>query len=243
MAMGLGNLDLVELPPDQARRPAGEGQRVATSLPLVLLALRFNREAQSSDETKLRRALALSIDRSSIRNVVLQSTGETSGGLLPDWLSGYAFVFPAAQDLDHARQLCSEVKKTPVWTLGYDASDPLGRLIAERTALNAKDAGISIQVTGTSNPDMRLERFPLASLNPRLALAAFVSSSGGPTDPGLGDSVDDLFKAESAVVAKEQWIPLFYLPATYAMSSTIENWSQHRDGTIDFEDLWIGGRP
>jgi peptide/nickel transport system substrate-binding protein len=243
MAMELGNLDLVELPPDQARRPPGEGKRVATSLPLVLLALRFNREAQSSDEAKLRRALALSIDRSSIRNVVLQGTGDPSGGLLPDWLSGYAFVFPTAQDLDHARQLCSEVKRIPAWTVGYDTNDPLARLIAERIALNAKDAGISIQVTGSSNSDMRLERFPLASLNPRLALAAFASTSTGLTDPAIGDSVDDFFKAESAVVAKEQWIPLFYLPATYAMSSTIENWSQHRDGTIDFEDLWIEGRP
>ena len=243
MAMELGNLDLVELPPDQARRGTGEGQRVASSQPLVLLALRFSREAQSPEDAKLRRALALSIDRSSIRNVVLQGTGEISGGLLPDWLSGYAFVFPTAQDLDHARQLCNEVKKIPAWTVAYDTNDPLARLIAERIALNAKDAGISIQGTSSSNSDMRLERLPLASLNPRLALAAFGSSSGGLTGPGIGNSVDDLFKAESAVVAKEQWIPLFYLPATYAMSSTIENWSQHRDGTIDFEDLWIGGRP
>jgi len=243
MALELGNADVVELPPDQARRVAGEGRRVASALPLVLLALRFARDPQSADDAKLRRALVLSVDRSSIRNVVLQGTGEACGALLPDWLSGYAFVFPAAQDLERARQMRSEVKTIPTWTLGYEANDPLARLIAERVALNAKDAGLTIEVSTSSNADLRLERSTLASLNPWVALEAALPGAGALISLTSGDSVDDLFKSESSLLAKQQLIPLFYLPATYALSPTLEDWSQNRDGAIDFEDLWVGGKP
>jgi peptide/nickel transport system substrate-binding protein len=243
MTIELGNADLVELPPDQARRVAGEGRRVVSSLPLVLLALHFTREPQSPDEAKLRQALGLSIDRNSIHNVVLQGTGEASGAILPDWLSGYAFVFPAVQDLEHARQLRAEVKTVRTWTLGYDNNDPLARLIAERIALNAKDAGLAIDVVTSSNADLRLERTILASLNPWVALEARVPEAKITHAAGGGDSVDDLFKSESTELAKQQTIPLFYLPGTYALSPAVENWGQHRDGMIDFEDLWMGSRP
>jgi peptide/nickel transport system substrate-binding protein len=241
MALELGSLDLVELPPEQARR-VGEGRRVASSLPLVLLALRFSREPKTPEQAKLRRALALSLDRSSIRNVVLQGAGEASGGILPGWLSGYAFVFPSAQDMGLARQLAGEVKPGPAWTLAYDANDPLDHLIAERIALNAKDAGISVQVTTSSNADLRLERVPLASLNPWVALEV-ASLAGGPGYAARnGDSVDQLFNTESAQLSKQLLLPLFYLPASYASSSAVEDWSPHRDGTIDFGDIWFGGK-
>ena len=243
MTLELGNADLVEVPPDQARRMTGEGRRVVSSLPLALLGLHFTREPQSPDEVKLRRALGLSIDRSSIRNVVLQGTGEASGAILPDWLSGYAFVFPAVQDLEHARQLRAEVKMVPTWTLGYEVNDPLAHLIAERIALNAKDAGLAIEVVTSSNADLRIERTTLASLNPWVALEAADPGARTIRSATSGDSLDDLFKGESTLLAKQQMIPLFYLPATYALSPTIENWSQHRDGTIDFGDLWLGAKP
>jgi peptide/nickel transport system substrate-binding protein len=243
MALELGNAELIELPPDQARRVAGEGRRVVSSPALILLSLRFSREVQSADEAKVRQALALSIDRNSIRNVVLQGAGEISGAILPDWLSGYAFVFPAMQDLERARQLRSEVKTIPAWTLGYDANDQLARLIAERVALNAKDAGLTIEVTPSANANLRLERSALASLNPWVALDAAAPGAGVPISATSSDSVDDLFKREGSLLAKELLIPLFYLPATSALSPMLENWSQHRDGTIDFEDLWLGGKP
>jgi len=173
----------------------------------------------------------------------LQGTGEASGAILPDWLSGYAFVFPAVQDLEHARQLRAEVKTVRTWTLGYDNNDPLARLIAERIALNAKDAGLAIDVVTSSNADLRLERTILASLNPWVALEARDPEAKITHAAGGGDSVDDLFKSESTELAKQQTIPLFYLPGTYALSLAVENWGQHRDGMIDFEDLWMGSRP
>ena len=94
------------------------------------------------DDARVREALALAVDRSAIHAVLLQRQGEVSGALLPQWLSGYAFLFPAAADLGRARQLASGAR--PI-TLGV--SDAAARPIAERIALNARDAGLAVSVT------------------------------------------------------------------------------------------------
>ena len=135
------------------------------------MGLVFSRDAQSAEDGKLREALALSIDRESMNNVLLQGGGEPAGTLLPGWMSGYAFLFPTAIDLQRARQARDEVQQAPVWTLGYDASDPLARVIAERIALNARDAGLTLQTTATAAADMRLVRMPLPSLDAWVALS------------------------------------------------------------------------
>ena len=44
-------------------------------------------------------ALALAGDRSASHAVLFQRQGEISGALLPQWLSGYAFLFSAGQRL------------------------------------------------------------------------------------------------------------------------------------------------
>jgi ABC-type transport system substrate-binding protein len=105
------------------------------------MGLVFTRDVQSAEDGKLHEALALSIDRAAMNNVLLQGGGEPAGTLLPGWMSGYAFLFPTAIDLQHARQARDAVRQAPPWTLGYDASDPLARVIAERIALNARDTG------------------------------------------------------------------------------------------------------
>jgi len=72
LALDLGKADLAELGPEQSHRASTEGRRVVTSAPVELMALVFARERQSPEDGKLREALALSIDRNSIRSVVLQ---------------------------------------------------------------------------------------------------------------------------------------------------------------------------
>ena len=72
------------------------------------------------------------------------------------------FFFPPPVDLQRARQARERFAQAPAWTLGYDASDPLARVIAERIALNARDAGLTLQTTATATADMRLVRMPLA---------------------------------------------------------------------------------
>ena len=127
-----------------ARRRA----RVWSSSPVRVLALVFGPRV---DDARVREALALAVDRSAIHSVLLQRQGEVSGALLPQWLSGYAFLFPAAADLGRARQLAAGAR--PI-TLGV--SDAALRPIAERIALNARDAGLRVSVTPQpANADVR----------------------------------------------------------------------------------------
>ena len=101
--LDLGKADVVELGPNELRRqPAGRS--VWSSSPVRVLALVF---APRFDDARVREALALAVDRSAIHTVLLQRQGEVSGALLPQWLSGYAFLFPAAADLGRARQLAA----------------------------------------------------------------------------------------------------------------------------------------
>ena len=102
IALDLGRADVVEVAPDQARHAVSEGRRVESSAPAECMALVFSRDSQSAEEGKLRQALALSIDRTAMNDVLLQGGGEPAGTLLPNWLSGYAFLFPTA-DRSRAR--------------------------------------------------------------------------------------------------------------------------------------------
>ena len=214
-----------------------------TSAPIELMALVFARDRQSPEEGRLRESLALSIDRNSIRSVVLQGAGEPSGGILPNSISGYGFVFGETQNLDRARELRSEVPRAPAQTLGYDAPDPLARVIAERIALNARDAGITLQTTTSGTSDIRLVRLPLASLNPRVALLTVAASAGLSAPKFTGNSAEDLYQAESGILRAQRIIPLFQLPVGYALSPAIKDWNQDRDGSEHLENVWIGSKP
>ena len=69
IALELGKADLVEVASEQAHRVAMEGRDVESSQPVELVALTFMREAQSPEEKLLREALALGVERASIRSV------------------------------------------------------------------------------------------------------------------------------------------------------------------------------
>ena len=240
IALELGKADVAEVAPEQAHRAAIEGRRVVTSAPIELMALVFAKERLSPEHGKLRNALALSIDRTSIRTVVLQGEGEPSGAILPNWLSGYAFVFPTDQNLSRARQERSEIQQAPSWALGYDSGDALARVVAERIALNARDAGITLQTTTSANPDLRLTRIPLPSTNPRIALRAVAAMTGMPSPKLTSGSADDLYQGESGMLQTQRMIPLFQLPASYALNPTVQDWNQDRDGSWHLEDVWLG---
>jgi peptide/nickel transport system substrate-binding protein len=243
IALDLGKAEIAEVAAEQSHRAATEGRRVTSSSPVELVALVFARDRTSAEDGKLREALALSIDRKAIRGVVLQDAGEVSGGILPNWVSGYAFVFPGDQNLVRAQQLRSEVKYAPSWTLGYDADDPLARVMAERIALNARDAGIRLQVTTAATADLRLARLTLASLNGRIALAAAATASGMIPPKMSGSSVDDLYQTENAILQTQKIVPLFQLPASYAHGLAVQDWSEDRDGILHLDDVWLGSKP
>ncbi len=238
-ALELGKADLVEVSPEQMHRTSQQGRRLANSPPVELLALLFTRDVASPEDKLLRQTLALSVERGSIRNVLLQGAGQLTGGILPNWMSGYEFVFPTDADLARARQERAEVPSKPTWTLGYDGTDPLARLLAERIALNARDAGLLLQPASSASAELRLVRIPLAAPDPWIALggvANFAALSVGKNQGG----VEDLYASEAALLATQRMIPLFHLPSSYASALTLRSWTLRTDGSWNLADAWLG---
>ena len=237
-ALELGKADLVEVAPEQAHRVSPERYQILHSSPMELVALAFAREASSAEESALRQALNLSVERGSIYSVLLQGTGMPTASILPTWMSGYGFVFSVETNLPKARQMREQVRVVQNWKLGYDSSDALARLLAERIALNAKDAGLTLQPT-TSGGDLRLVRIPLASSDPRTALDAVLSRLNLPAAKGRGTSVDDLYAEEQAALTGARVIPLIDLPATYASTPKLRDWTVRTDGSWDVASAWL----
>jgi hypothetical protein len=158
-------------------------------------------------------------------------------------MSGYGFVFPTDADLPRARHAREQVRTIPTWTVAYDGSDPVARLLAERIALNGKDAGLLLQPTAATS-DLRVVRIPLASPDPWIALAAVATLAGVPAGKGQGGAVEDLYASEQSLLATQRVIPLFHLPASYAAAGTLKDWTLRPDGTWTLADAWLGiGKP
>lgn len=232
----LGKADVVELGPNELRRQVA-GRKVWTSSPVRILALVF---APRFDDARVREALALAVDRSAIHTVLLQRQGEVSGALLPQWLSGYAFLFPSAVDLQRARSLVGASRSL---SLAYE--DPAMRPIAERIALNARDAGLNISVTAQpATADVRLTELPITSSDPAKALAGLAAALGAP-EPARVDTPEALFNAERALLDGYRVIPLIHLPDVYGVGPRVRGAPGITPvGEWRFENLWLeGARP
>jgi peptide/nickel transport system substrate-binding protein len=244
LALDLNRADLIEVAPEQSRRAEAEGRRVESSAPEELMALVFAHDPQSPEQGRLRQALALSIDRGTLSNVLLQGGGDPAASLLPNWMTGYAFLFPASADLAKAREVRAELPQGAPWTLTYDANDPVARVVAERITLNASDAGLTVRLSNSSTSDLRLVRVPLASLDARLALSALAAELGLPQPKLIGDSPEDLYTAENTLLQSQHVIPLLHLRDDYGLSAAVKNWSETPEGSWHLGDVWLAaGKP
>jgi hypothetical protein len=187
------------------------------------------------------------IDRGALWNFLLQKQGEPAGGLLPQWSSGTAFLFSTEPDAGLARQLWSQIPSARPVVVGYDASDALERAVAERIAVNAKEAGITISAqAGAANADARLERLRMVSPEPRAALggllAALVPATGIEAPP-LPDSAtpEDLYARERFAVDSYRVVPLAHLPELWGLSARVKDWSTPRAGGWRLADVWLEG--
>jgi hypothetical protein len=232
----VGKADLVELGPAELRRQS-PGRRIWSSSPVRVLALVFSPRI---GDARVREALALALDRSAL-SVLLGRQGEISAGLLPQWLSGYAFLFPTAADPARARTLA--VGARPL-TLGFD--DPALRPIAERIALNARtDAGLSITVAPqATGPDIRLAELRVASAEPAAALTAMASALGLPEPPHAA-TPEALYAAEHSLLEGFRVIPLIHLPDVYGAGPRVRGGPGITPlGEWRFDNLWLeAGRP
>jgi len=235
----LGKAQVVEVAAEQAHRAAAEGRHIENSATLELMALVFDRDPASPEERKLREALSLSIDRETLSSTVLQGGGEPAGGLLPGWMTGYSFLFPASADMTRAQQLRGEVPQAPLWNLGWDVGDSVARVIAERVVLNARDAGLRLQLASGGAADVRLVRERIVPLDPRLALAQLAVSFGF-TQVRFNGSSMDLYAAESGLLQSQRVMPLLHLRRACGLSGAVKDWNRERDGSWDLSDVWLG---
>ena len=139
MDLGLGKADVVELEP---ATPAAPRPAARCGLPRRCGCWRWCSRPRVAD-ARIREALALAVDRTAIYNVLLQRQGEISGALLPQWLSGYAFLFPAAADLARARGAGGRSARAGAAHLAGGGGR--GRSAHGGThSVNARDAGLTV---------------------------------------------------------------------------------------------------
>jgi ABC-type transport system substrate-binding protein len=251
IALELDKADIIEATPQATNAPVNGSQRPGTSfsssLPVELLALVFSSNSRAQ-EPHLREALALAIDRKPIQSVLLKGAGETTAAILPNWMTGYSAVFSTQANPQHARALLAGAQP-PALNLSYDPRDPQAQLIAERIALNAREVGITVQVSLTGGEDIRLVRIVLPSPDPTTSLAEAaaqlgLAQIGHPQPAPDGNSLDDLYLAERGLLEGYAVIPLFHLPLETALSARVRDWQPDPMGGwnglgFDLADLWL----
>jgi peptide/nickel transport system substrate-binding protein len=248
----LGKADFAEIPPEEARRAAEHGVRVSTSQLDELILLAFVAARPVVEDPRAREAIARAIDRSAIANFILQKEGEPAGGLLPQWSSGTAFLFPTATDTPGAKELWSRFPASSKIVVGYDAGDALEQAVAERVAVNAREAGISLATLAVAhaspvpaNLDARFVRWRMPSPHPGAALNNFLGAIGplAGIDPlALADGVspDQIYGRERAVINSYRVVPIVWLPGVYGLSGRVRDWKAPEPGEgWPLADVWL----
>jgi peptide/nickel transport system substrate-binding protein len=241
LSLDLGKADVIEVAPEDIHRARAENRMVMASEPEELMALVFAHDPASDDEIHARNALTLSIDTAAVNKVLLQGGGDPSGGLLPNWMSGYAFVLSGTGSADRARQERAQSKRVPAWTLGYDPLDPVARVIAERVLLNARDAGITLKLISSGSPDLRLVRIPLASSDPHVALTALAEAFQLPQPRFENASAGALYSAEKSLLQSHRVVPLLHLQSAVALRPNVHDLNVLPDGTWSLNSGWLSG--
>jgi peptide/nickel transport system substrate-binding protein len=250
----VGKAELVELAPDIVRRANQSNTRVWASSPLTLYALRFD-DTKPQNE-KLREAISLSLDRATMAGVLLQKQAEPAAALLPQWLSGYAFLFHAETDFERAKELRALLPPnvaggTSALHLQTDVSGDLARLLAERVAVNARQTGFSVQASGKSAArdanarapepaELHLFAWRIASLSPGeelrlLAKSQHVEGSkeNNPADP------DRRYAWERKILEERKLMPLVALPDYAGLAPTVRDWQPSPWGEWRLADVWL----
>jgi peptide/nickel transport system substrate-binding protein len=239
----LGKTDIAELSPADVRRATEHGRTVWASANIRLIALAV--EPGRMADPRLREALARSIDRPPMYNVLLQKQGEISAALLPQWISGYAFIFPTAPDVARARVLVSALPLAGrAIVLSFDPGMPAARQIAERVAVNARDAGLTVQVAPQGQPaDVRLVETRIHNPDPARALARLASGFGLET-PAVAATLEATYEFERKLLEDYRVIPLFHVPDRYAAAGRVRVYEPPPItpfGGWRFDNLWLAG--
>jgi ABC-type transport system substrate-binding protein len=248
-AISFGQADVVELPASEVRRAAQRGVRTASSDPMELFALVLDASRPAVQDAHLRQAISLAIDRASIADVILQRQAIVAGSLLPNWISGYAHLFPATFDLPRAKDLLAasgrKLSRPMPLALFYDSSDAEARAVADRVAVNLREVGIMVQVSGQiadgkAKPpayDLRLVRYRITPPDSAAALSGLLKE----IDEAAGnmETPEQIYAAERAPIDAFRVIPLVHVSESYGLGPQVRDWMPPRWGGWKLEDVWL----
>jgi ABC-type transport system substrate-binding protein len=256
----LGKADLIEIAPELVRRAAQENLRVWASTPVITYGLRIDSSQAAASNPRLREALSYSLDRSTMANVLLQKQAEPAAALLPQWLSGYAFLFDVDTSLDRAKELRATLPPSLAASaeplrLRVDAAGELPKLLAERVAVNARQVGLTVQVmnrpvreAGATPPreepaaGLHLFAWHVTSLSPRLELDSFLQALGAGDSPGMDNTAtepEQLYARERKILEDRRILPLVALPEYAGLGASVRNWLPARWGEWHLADVWL----
>jgi peptide/nickel transport system substrate-binding protein len=240
--LSLGRADVVEIPPEDLRQAQQQRLTIVQSPPVELLALEIS-DAGALANPMLRGSIAEAVDRSALFNVIFQKQGEVTAGLLPQELTGYAFLFPTDRDLSKAHELRGGLACPPL-TLGFEGDGAL-ELAAQRIALNLREAGFDVQ-TAPMKPaqrtDLTLRTLPLAGADPGAAMTILLHAAGV-TISVADQSPVALFHAEHDFLDRKTLVPLLDLPRAYAKSPRVRDFALLADGTPDLASASLEDAP
>ncbi len=238
--LSLGRADVVEVPAEMIRQAQQQKMPLAVSPPSELLALQVAANGSLANP-QLRAAIAASVDRAPLAGVIFQRQGEATASVLPQSLSGYAFLFPTDRDLNKATALRGGVTP-PSLTLAADA-DNVMQLAAQRIALNLHEAGFNATVSsGAQRPDLVLRRIPLQGGSPSAVLDQVLRACGEP-QIGTTSNPGALYKAERTFLDQHTLIPLVDLPRAYAIGPRARDLRLDANGMPDLADTSLEDAP
>jgi peptide/nickel transport system substrate-binding protein len=239
-----GHADIVEVPAESLRQAKQQHLTLLESRPIELVALQVDAKGTLAD-VNLRRAIGLAIDRSAIFNVIFQKQGEITASLAPQWITGYAFLFPQARDVSKSHELRGGASP-PAVTLAVDDANPALQLAAGRIALNLREAGFNVQtVAKGSRPkiDLLLREIPLEQGTAGAVVDAIQRSLSdhpafeAPANSGSAEEQSQTnLHFEQQVLANSIVIPLVCLPRGYAVGGRVRDLHLNLDGTIALAD-------
>lgn len=250
-----GRADFIGVRAVDVQRATRRGVRVDASKPLELVALIFESHRASDSTRAWRQTIASTLNRDAICAVVLQGRATPARSVLPAWLSGYAaFVAPPQPAaLTHAAVAALPLDLRQI-ALRVDAGDAVSQAIADRIAVDAREAGFRVTVQTpvglAPRADARLVRVRLPPTSPDRAFAQAASRltiRGWPPLVAPDDgTLQSTWAAETALVADTIVVPVVHLPELYALGERVGFSPQpavHPLGGWNLADVWVRGKP
>ena len=251
----LGRTDMAAVQPADRRRLSQRGLRTIASRPLQLFTLVFEVHRATAADEAVRRALAATIDRPAISRVLLQDYAEPADAILPRWLSGYEpFVVVPADRLLSREEVVRLPPGRRTLTLRVDPADAAARAIADRIAVDAREAGFALTVQAPAGlaprPDLRLLRVRLAPATPERALAGAMTTLGsrtlsyvsGELPPAPGAPLPDVHRVERALLERSIIVPVVHVPEIYGLGERVDSWNApvvNATGAWDLANAWL----